>query len=195
MGYFPAESVMLPPLKLKKCWGWESGQEYFLRKGEAPKRLKVKSVEGALVEQEFMWIWKCWYLVCAQQQSLGWLCSMPNDASKWPFGTISEHFGSTHAKTIKHLQHSRKWLTFRRIGEVFSTWFSASISPLPLNSSPSSQVSREDGPLRGTVVSMGSAPGTLAIQWQDESEAEVSAFEATQWEGILRVIGKHSIVM
>eukprot|EP00434_Breviolum_minutum_P016586 symbB.v1.2.014621.t1/scaffold1072.1/size139929/8 len=24
---------------------------------------------------------------------------------------------------------------------------------------------------------MGSAPGTLAIQWQDESEAEVSAFE------------------
>ena len=30
------------------------------------------------------------------------------------------------------------------------------------------EVSREDGPLRGTVVSMGSAPGTLAIQWQDE---------------------------
>ena len=45
---------MLPPLKLKKCWGWESGQEYFLRKGEAPKRFKVKSVGGALVEQEFM---------------------------------------------------------------------------------------------------------------------------------------------
>ena len=40
---------MLPPLKLKtriKMLGWESGQEYFLRKGEAPQRFQVKSVGG-----------------------------------------------------------------------------------------------------------------------------------------------------